>query len=180
MASISTAFEAHQIMSKKNTLIAFSGQFDHLLTTLLLLNIKNKLSVLESATGIDRKVYSILVESIENVSKHSFNGDKTQNIAILLLSKSDDKYTIVTGNNIMNNDIPSLQQKLDKVLNHNHAELKQLYREQILSKRTDENSAGLGIIDMAIKSGNLIQYEFKPVTEVASFYLLQIEINIKK
>jgi hypothetical protein len=80
----------------------------------------------------------------------------------------------------MNNDIPSLQQKLDKVLNHNHAELKQLYREQILSKRTDENSAGLGIIDMAIKSGNLIQYEFKPVTEVASFYLLQIEINIKK
>lgn len=180
MGSISTAFEAHQIMSEKNTLIAFTGQFDHLLTTLLLLNIKNKLSVLESTSGIDRKVYSILVESIENVSKHSSKADKKQNIAILLLSKSEDKYTIVTGNHILNEEIPALQEKLEKVLKHNQAELKQLYREQILSKRTDENNAGLGLIDMAIKSGNMIQYEFKTLSEDSSFYLLQIEINIQK
>ncbi|MCE9540324.1 MAG: SiaB family protein kinase [Bacteroidetes bacterium] len=180
MASISTAFEAHQIMSEKNTLIAFTGHFDHLLTTLLLLNIKNKLSALESSTGIDRKVYSILVESIENISKHSSKGDETQNIAILLLSKSEDKYTIVTGNHIMNDEIPALQEKLETVLKHNQAELKQLYREQILSKRTDDNNAGLGIIDMAIKSGNKIKYEFKKLTEDTSFYLLQIEINIQK
>lgn len=180
MGSISTAFEAHQIMSEKNTLIAFTGHFDHLLTTLLLLNIKSKLSALESTTGIDRKVYSILVESIENVTKHSSKGDPTQNIAILLLSKSDDKYTIVTGNHIMNDEIPALKEKLERVLKHNQAELKQLYREQILSKRTDDNNAGLGIIDIAIKSGNLMQYEFKPLTESTSFYLLQTEINIQK
>lgn len=180
MASISTAFEAHQLMSKKNTLIAFTGHFDHLLTTLLLINIKDKLSSLESKTGIDRKVYSILVESIENVSKHSTLENKEQNIAILLLSKSDEKYTIVTGNHIMNSDIPALQGKLEKVLKHNQAELKQLYREQILSKRTDDNNAGLGIIDIAIKSGNMMKYEFKPLTEHTSFYLLQTEINIQK
>ncbi|MDP1744467.1 MAG: DUF6272 family protein, partial [Bacteroidota bacterium] len=112
--------------------------------------------------------------------KHSSKGDDTQNIAILLLSKSQDKYTIVTGNHIMNDEIPALQEKLEKVLKHNQAELKQLYREQILSKRTDDNNAGLGIIDIAIKSGNLMQYEFKPLTESTSFYLLQTEININK
>lgn len=180
MASISTAFEAHQLMSEKNTLIAFTGHFDHLLTTLLLVNIKNKLSSLESTTGIDRRVYSILVESIENVSKHSSTGNEIQDVAILILSKSETKYTIVTGNHIMNSDIPALQNKLEKVLKHNQAELKQLYREQILSKRTDDNNAGLGIIDIAIKSGNMIKYEFKPITELTSFYLLQTEINIQK
>jgi len=178
MASISTAFEAHQLMSEKNTLIAFTGHFDHLLTTLLLINIKNKLSLLEATTGIDRKVYSVLVESIENVSKHSSLGNEKDNIAILLLSKSETKYTIVTGNHIMNSDIPALQGKLEKVLKYNQAELKQLYREQILSKRTDDNNAGLGIIDIAIKSGNMIKYEFKPLKEGVSFYLLQTEINI--
>ena len=61
----------------------------------------------------------------------------------------------------MNDEIPALKEKLEKVLNHNQAELKELYREQILSKRTDDNNAGLGIIDIAIKSGNLMQYEFK-------------------
>jgi len=180
MASISTAFEAHQLMSEKNTLIAFTGHFDHLLTTLLLVNIKNKLSSLESTTGIDRRVYSVLVESIENVSKHSSTGNEIQDVAILILSKSETKYTIVTGNHIMNSDIPALQNKLEKVLKHNQAELKQLYREQILSKRTDDNNAGLGIIDIAIKSGNMIKYEFKPITDLTSFYLLQTEINIQK
>lgn len=180
MASISTAFEAHQLMSEENTLIAFTGHFDHLLTTLLLLNIKNKLSSLEAATGIDRKVYSVLVESIENVSKHSSNTNQSPNIAILILSKSEDKYTIVTGNHILNEEIPALKEKLEKVSKHSQAELKQLYREQILSKRTDDNNAGLGIIDIAIKSGNMIQFEFKPLTEQTSFYLLQTEINIQK
>ncbi len=179
MTSISTAFEAHQLMCEKNTLIAFTGHFDHLLTTLLLINIKNKLSSLESTTGIDRKVYSVLVESIENVSKHSLSGDEQQNNAILLLSKSEDRYTIVTGNHIINSEIPALKAKLDKVLNHNPTELKQMYREQILSKRSDENNAGLGIIDIAIKSGNMIKYEFKPLTELTSFYLLQTEITIQ-
>ncbi len=180
MASISTAFEAHKLLDEKNTLIAFTGHFDHLLTTLLLINIKNKLSLLEAKTGIDRKVYSILVESIENVSKHSCSGDKKQNIAILLLSKSDTQYTIVTGNHILNANIPPLKEKLDNVIKQTQAELKQLYRAQILSKRTDENNAGLGIIDIAIKSGNLIKYEFKPLTDLTSFYLLQTEINIQK
>jgi hypothetical protein len=180
MASISTAFEAHRLMSEKDTLMAFTGHFDHLLTTSLLINIKNKLSALEPTTGMDRRVYSLLVESIENVSKHSYTGNEKQNIATLLISKSDTKYTIITGNYIMNSEIPALKAKLETVLKHNQAELKQLYREQILSKRTDENNAGLGIIDIAIKSGNMIEYEFKQLTETTSFYLLQAEINIRK
>ena len=70
--------------------------------------------------------------------------------------------------------------KLEKVLKSNHLELKQLYRQQILSKRTDENTAGLGIIDIAIKSGNQIKYEFNQLNESTTFYILQTEINIQQ
>ena len=180
MTHISTTFKAHQLMSDRNTILTFTGHFDHLLTTLLLINIKNKLSALESTNGVDKKVYSVLVECIENVSKHHFIGDEKLYIATLLLTKSKTKYTIVTGNYIKSSAIPKLKEKLEKVLNSSQAELKQMYREQILSKRTDENNAGLGIIDIAIKSGNQIKYEFKPLTEDTSFYLLQTEINIQK
>ncbi len=180
MTFISTAFETHKLMCKENMLIAYTGHFDHLLTTLLLVNIKSKLSELESSTGIDKRVYSVLVESIENVSKHGFQGDEKQFIATLLLSKSDTKYTIVTGNHVLNTEIPEIKAKLENVMRRNQMELKQMYREQILSKRTDENNAGLGMIDIAIKSGNLIIYDFKPLTENTSFYLFQTEINIPK
>ena len=99
---------------------------------------------------------------------------------MLLLCKSKTKYTVLTGNHILNKDIPALKEKLEKVLKLNPVELKKLYREQILSKRSDENSAGLGIIDIGIKSGNQIKYDFKQLTEPYSFYLFQVEINIKK
>src|ERR1035437_4110405 len=169
MTYISAAFEAHQLMSENKSLMSFTGHFDHLAITLLLTNIKSKLSAIEVTTGLDKKVYSVLVECIENVCKHSFHGDEKQNIATLLLSKSETKYTIVTGNHILNTEIPALLEKLESVSELNPAELKQMYRKQILSQRTDDNNAGLGIIDIAIKSGNKIKYDFKKLTELTSF-----------
>jgi hypothetical protein len=180
MTYISAAFEAHQLMSENKSLMSFTGHFDHLAITLLLTNIKSKLSAIEVTTGIDKRVYSVLVECIENVCKHSFHGEEKQNIATLLLSKSETKYTIVTGNHIMNDEIPALLEKLKRVSKLDPAELKQMYRQQMLSKRTDYNNAGLGIIDIAIKSGNRIFFEFKALTENTSFYLLQTEITINK
>ncbi len=180
MTQVSTAFEVYQFMSEKNILVAFTGYFDHLVTTSLLKNIKFKLRELQSVTGIDKKVYNVLVESIENISKYSSRGKKKQNIAMLLLCKSETKYTIITGNHILNADIPELKLKLEKVQKLNLPELKQMYRDQMLSERTDENSAGLGIIDIAIKSGNQIRYDFKPMNDLTSFYLFQTDINIQK
>lgn len=180
MTQVSTAFEVYQFMSEKNILIAFTGHFDHLVTTSLLKNIKSKLGELQSVTGIDKKVYNVLVESIENISKYSNRKNNIQNIAMLLLCKGEEHFTIITGNHVLNKDIPALREKLEKVSNLNKEGLKQMYREQMLSTRTDENSAGLGIIDIAIKSGNRIKFDFKPLNEETSFYLFQTEINIQK
>ncbi len=180
MTQVSIAYEVYQFMSEKDILMAFTGHFDHLVTTSLLKNIKSKLGELQTATGIDKKVYNILVESIENISKYSSKAVEHKDKAMLLLCKSDNKFTIITGNHILNKDIPALKMKLDKVSRLTLEELKKLYREQMLSKRIDENSAGLGLIDISIKSENQIRYEFKPITEHASFYLFQTEINIQK
>ncbi len=180
VTSLSAVYEIHQLLDKKDTLMAFTGYFDHLLTTLLLVNIKNKLNSSETISGVEKKVYGVLVECIENVSKHSPNKTSNQNISTLLLGKTETKYTIITGNYILSAEVPQLKQKLEKIAACTMPELKQLYREQILSKRTDDNNAGLGIIDIAIKTGNQIKYEFKPLTEFTTFYLLQTEILIQK
>lgn len=179
-ASMAKAFEVHSLLNDKDTLMAFTGYFDHLLTTLLLINIKNKLSTAEVLSGVEKKVYSVLVECIENVSKHTIVGNNAQNMSTLLVRKSDTKYTIITGNQVMNEEVPLLKERLKKVENSTFPELKQCYREQILSKRTDDNNAGLGILDIAIKTGNQIKYEFKPLSETTTFYLFQTEITIQK
>lgn len=178
--SMAKTFELHALLNDKDTLMAFTGYFDHLLTTLLLINIKNKLSTAEVLSGAEKKVYSVLVECIENVSKHTIVGNNAHQISTLLVRKSTTKYTIITGNHVMNEEVPLLKERLKKVENSTFPELKQCYREQILSKRTDDNNAGLGILDIAIKTGNQIKYEFKPLTETTAFYLFQTEITIQK
>lgn len=180
MTQVSTAFEVYQFMSEKNILVAFTGHFDHLVTTSLLKNIKSKLGELQSMTGIDKKVYNVLVESIENISKYTLKNAHKHNIAMLLLCKGENNFTIITGNHVLNKDIPALKERLDRVIQLGQEDLKRMYREQMLTKRTDENSAGLGIIDIAIKSKNQIKYDFKPLNDQTSFYLFQTEINIQK
>jgi hypothetical protein len=179
-AVIAAVHDLHNLLNSKNTVMAFTGYFDHLLTTLLLVNVKNKLSASEVGTSVERKVYSVMVECIENVSKHNIVGGVAQNLSTMVLVKSPTKYTIVTGNQILNEEVADLQAKLNKVSQSSLPELKQLYRDQILSKRTDENGAGLGIIDIAIKTGNQIKYDFKPLTASTTFYILQTDINIQQ
>jgi hypothetical protein len=178
MEYIKDAFETYKFMNDKNILLAFTGHFDHFVTTSLLKNVKRKFNLFEVNTRFAKNIYSLLVESIENVSKHSYHGEDKQNNSMLLLCKSDTSYTIITGNHILTSEIPALKEKLEKVSSHQADELKKLYRKQILSKSGGENNAGLGLIDIAIKSGNNIKFEFKPLSSSTSFYLLQIETNI--
>ncbi len=176
MADIINVFDVYQFMSIENIVFAYTGTFEHFITTVLLKSIKNELKVTQG--GVDKKVYNIVVESIENISKYSLDESTNGNSGILLLCKLEKKYVVITGNIILNTDIPMLKAKLEKVSKLDREELKEAYREQIASKRTHENRAGLGIIDIALKSGNNMKYDFQPNNDTTSFYLFQTEINI--
>jgi hypothetical protein len=174
------AFEVHNFMSEQDILVAFSGQFNHQVINTLLKNIKYKLMSAPSEPAIDQKVYCILVECIENVSKYaSRDPDKPKN-GIFLLCKNDTEFRVITGNPILNADITPLKEKLETVAALQVPELKQMYRQQLLSERASENSAGLGLIDIAIKSGNKIQFNFRPLTNEMSFYHFQAVITINQ
>ncbi|MBA3705619.1 MAG: hypothetical protein H0W84_06875, partial [Bacteroidetes bacterium] len=162
-------------MSDRNILIAFTGHMDHKVTTSLLKNIKSKLNLFPARNSADIKVYSILVESMENISKHA----SQQNRAMLLLSKTETTYSIVAGNPVENKNVPALRGRLEKISKLDNSELKKIYRDKLISGQGTEISGGLGMLDIAIKSQNKLKYDFQPLSELMSFYLLQIEINIQ-
>ena len=175
MTYISNALDTYRFMSEKNIIMAFTGHIDQKVINSLLKNIKSKLNLEQVNAGTNKRVYSTLVESVENISKHSSNDHR----AMLLLGKSSNAYTIVTGNQIPNKAIPDFKRKLEFVSSCNQTELKEMYREQMLSGWASENSAGLGILDIAIKSENNIKYDFKPLTDDKSFFLFEVQINIQ-
>ena len=96
-----------------------------------------------------------------------------------MLSKNDNFYLIVTGNHVTNTEIDSLVRKIEFVNTLDKKGLQDYYRQTLAEKtQIETDNAGLGIIDIALKSGNKLEYEFKPVTKDVSFYVIQARIQL--
>ena len=86
---------------------------------------------------------------------------------------------VVTGNPIPESKKDSLVQKLEYVNSLNSDTLKKLHETRINSKSVaGENGAGLGFICMAFKTGNRLNYRFKPLKE--GYLYFELELCLKK
>ena len=97
--------------------------------------------------------------------------------AIFMVGKVDNQYQIFTGNYIINHNIDTLKGNIDKVNAMSKEELKIYYKETLDNGRMSaKGGGGLGIIDIARKSGQNIDYNFMPVNDKHSFFTLNIKI----
>jgi len=168
---------------EKLLLIDFSGEFQFETIEFLLGQAKGKLNTLEIKIGLKKKIVNILIECLENIYKYtklSIEGDYS-NINFLSkisLEKINENFIIKAGNTILNSDIEKLKSKIEKVNTLNREELQKYYKEIINDgKISDKGGAGLGIIDIAMKSGKPMICNFTPMNEKHSFYELIIEIS---
>lgn len=135
-------------------------------------------SRLDKTTG--KRVYGILAECLENIYKYSalsssdIRGMKPQ----ITVRKQNSKIIIKAGNTITSHTKEKLERLLDKINHSDETALKVNYEEIIVREPDNgQNGAGLGLIFMALKSGNKIEYWFNPLTDGYLYFELQISIN---
>ncbi|MEK6615682.1 MAG: SiaB family protein kinase [Bacteroidota bacterium] len=181
---ISEALEIHQFMNERNVIMSFMGELTHQVTTSLLKNLKDDMSVTNVDFVTQKRLYGIIVECLDNIVKHWIAIDIKRILGrssppIFILSRHDNFYYIITGNHIPNDQIDSLIKKIDTVNALDKKGLQEYYR-QTLAKESplDRDNAGLGIIDIGLKSGNKLEYEFRTVTPTVSFYVIQAKISM--
>lgn len=99
--------------------------------------------------------------------------------------RPQNQYAIATGNIIHNKKIEAMQERLDLINGLDKFGLLKYYQKTVKAnmKRDkenetdlDRNSAGLGFIDMARKSGNKFGYEFKSVNDEFSYFYLLVTV----
>lgn len=180
----SEALELHEYMNEKNIVMSFMGELTHQVTTSLLRNLKDSMSHSNVDLLTQKRLYGIIVECLDNISKHWVALDIQKVMGrstppIFMLSKRDNCYFIITGNHVSNEQVDALVTKIELVNSLDKKGLQDFYR-QTLAKESplDRDNAGLGIIDIALKSGNKLEYEFRPVTPSVSFYVVQAKISI--
>lgn len=129
---------------------------------------------------IKKKVYNLMVECLQNITKHQANFETTtvEQDGIFSIQNKGDRYYITTGNLIRNENINKLKSKIELVNQMTKDDLKNQYREQLREgKISDKGGAGLGFIDMARKSGNKLFFDFKTIDYEHSFFYFRLQIS---
>lgn len=176
--------EWYQKMQAGNVILAYKGSISPELITNVLDKIEEKLENVHENPKLRRKVYNILVEALQNLYHHLVippeieNEEEVKNgkFAIFVFSKQkNNKYKISTGNFIKRENYQMLKDRLDQINYLTSEELKVLYK---LILNNNEFSAkgggGLGIIDIARKSGNKFEYNFVNYNKNYYFFCLDI------
>lgn len=175
-------FDFYDKMDKHNIMLSFKGNVTSELLTSILQIMESQMDNLDETPKMRRKVYNILVECLQNLYHHidekfRENNNEHERNAIFAIGKMNDKYSIITGNYMLNENIGALRDRLDRVNAMSREELKTYYKE-VLSNgvMSEKGGGGLGMIDIARKSGSKLDYNFTPVDEKYAFFSLCINV----
>ena len=137
---------------------------------------------MKTEVNVKKKTYSIMVECLENINRYNANQktnrpESTQSYPLFIWGRNKTGFYIKSGNLMKTVDVPPLKKRLEEMKNLNKSELKAKYRTAILkSKVSPDTGAGLGFIDMAIKSDNQMKFTFREIQPNLSFFTLNINI----
>jgi hypothetical protein len=180
-------YDFYDKMERNNIMLSFKGDITSELLTSILQIMESKLDTMQEEPKIKKKVYNVLVEILQNLYHHmdeiprgiTGTGSEADNIrsAIFMIGKIDNQYNIITGNYIHTQNVAGLQKRLDEINLLSKEELKEYYKAVLNNgEMSEKGGGGLGMIDIARKTGQKLNYHFMKIDDVYSFFSLNIKI----
>lgn len=174
--------EFYDNMEKGNIMLSFKGEVTSDLLTSVLQIMESKMETLEEPPKIKKKVYNILVECLQNLYHHIDEDDKetkaNEKSALFMIRKENDQYSIMTGNYMAQENVELMKGRLDRINGMDRDELKSYYKEVLNNgEMSAKGGGGLGMIDIARKSGKKLEYNFDPVDDNYSFFSLNVKVE---
>lgn len=166
-----------EIIRQDRLLFVFRGEITEKNSLPLLTLLENEMEE-DSFNPVGRKrLFMYVLESLQNIIKHGRHSEHAV-MPLVSYSKTDGGYTITTGNVITDNQSVLLREKLEKVNSLDVPEIKSLYR-QILETPgfSEKGGAGLGLLEMALKTGNRLDFDFVPLGEGLSYFVLSKTVD---
>ncbi|NNC83048.1 MAG: hypothetical protein HKN79_05680 [Flavobacteriales bacterium] len=170
-------YEIYDRMEKENIMLSFKGHLNQDMLHSILSVIEKKLEDFKTDNRTRKRVYHVLVECLQNLYHHSKQDPAKEESIIVMVVKNANGYSVITGNYISSQDVDRLRSRIREINAMDAGELKNLYR-KVLNNDTysDKGGGGLGIIDIARKSEDKLDYGIVAVDEFNSFFSLNVKI----
>jgi hypothetical protein len=173
--------EWYNKLRKSEVVIEYKGAFTSELISNLLDITESKLDELATPSKIRKKLYNTLVEALQNLyhhsSKNAIDGQEPV-FGAVILTKIGEYFKLILGNYTDKEHKQFLTDRIEQINSLSVDELKQLYKMILDNKEfSEKGGGGLGMIDIARKTGSKLEYSFYQVDENNIFFELIININ---
>ncbi len=176
----SPVLEFERLMARNNVHMTWSGHISSGIGDDVLSITEARLSDEDVDSRIRRKVFNIMVEILENVSKYNpgREAEDKYGLSFAMVRFEDGRFVLTTGNLISGSMIGELKLKIDNINSFSQNELKTLFFAALSAQSIETDSTGnMGLISMARKSGGKLEYQFKKVNEEYSYFLLTVRVE---
>jgi hypothetical protein len=169
-------------MEKKNIMLSFKGEMSSDLLTSILQIVEKKLDRFGESGKVKKRIFNILVECLQNLHHHIEKPPtgSQQDIpsVIVMVAKNVTGYSVITGNFIMNDNVDELKSRLEEINGMTTDEVRDLYKSVLADgKISEKGGGGLGMIDIARKSGQKLEFGFIPFGTKSSFFSLNVKVK---
>lgn len=165
---------------KTKIILAYRGNLTFETIEEILVQFKEKIDPFNIETLVQKRIYSILVECLENTYRHNIAIKKNQIHAPveLLVSTLGAFFEIRVGNYVNTAKVAPLTERIKEINSLDQNGLNNLYRESISKARiSDKGGAGLGIIEIARNSRQKIAYEIASNEGNNTFFSFIVLVN---
>jgi hypothetical protein len=169
-----------------NIVLYYKGNVDSDVINHVLDSVEEKMVAVDEHPKLRKKVYNVLVESLQNLYHHVDKvpvdyEEQAEKYGLLVVRKVTEGYRIVTGNFVQAENKEKLEEKIKRINRSTHEEIKELYKFILNHQRISaKGGGGLGLVDIARKTGNKLNYSFVSYNDNYSFFYLDILVSEEK
>ncbi|MCJ7446339.1 MAG: SiaB family protein kinase [Bacteroidales bacterium] len=167
-----------------DVILFYRGNIDSDVINHVLDTVEDKLVEINEQSRLRKKVYNVLVESLQNLYHHvdrvpaDFEDQSSEKFGLLKVNKVNGGYKIITGNFVLTDNVEKLEEKIKRINRSSHEEIKELYKFILNHQRISaKGGGGLGLVDIVRKTGNKLDYNFKEYDDKFSFFYLNIFVT---
>jgi len=166
--------------------LMYKGAITFDLVTSIIETLDRKIGNIEDNKKVQKMFYNAAVECVHNLYHHM---DEVKGVfeeisehdaksGLITVTAKPNYYNLLTGNFIPNENTLDLKSRIDEINSTDKEGLRTLYKETLSNGEfSEKGTAGLGLIQLARKTGEKLNYKFDKVNSSYSYFTFQIRVK---
>ncbi len=175
LISIDETKTMHKIISEEKIVLIHKGFFEESSVITILSMAED--NVRDESMKQRRQLYHVMVEILQNISKHSHKNKDDEKEGIFVLAEKNGNFIVSGGNFIKNSDLKGLKKYLINLSKMSKDDLNILYKKILRGDGIPDNiTGGLGFIDLFRVAKQPVDFLFTEINNELSFYTIKVVI----